>query len=150
MLTVRTLLALSLLISIIIFPKSGMAQNEAYCRDVLNELEWTLVEPNSFSNLRSERSGSALHGIACSEEEITSWFESHNWTLLRRSIGDGGFNGFGETRHRRDKALVFCLPKSFLLRLITANCAAQASIVFHEGRVTQVCKHPARDAVMRP
>ncbi|MEM8801985.1 MAG: hypothetical protein AAGF55_05580 [Pseudomonadota bacterium] len=115
-----------------------MAQSEVDCRDVLSELEWTLVEPASFPNLRSERSGAALHGITCSEEEIISWFENHNWILLRRPTGDGGFYGVGESSHRFDKALVFCLPRSLLLRLIGADCAGQASIIFFEGRVTQV------------
>lgn len=138
MLAVGTVLALTLFVSITVSSKSVMAQNEAECRDVLSELDWTLAEPGSFSHLRSERAGSALHGIACSEEEIFSWFEGHGWTLLRRPIGDGGFYGFGEDSYRLDRSLVFCLPRSFLLRLIGAECAGQASIAFYEGRVTQI------------
>lgn len=138
MLTARTVLALSFFVSIIIFPKMAMAQDEADCRDVLSELEWTLVEPDSFPNLRSERSGAALHGIACTEEEIISWFEKHNWTLKRKAIGDGGFAGGGDSSYRFGSALMFCLPRSFVFRLIGADCAARASVIFYEGEVVQV------------
>lgn len=121
----------------------SFAEEEPTCKEVLATLDWTLETPGLFSELRSEKAGQSLHGVICTDKEVTDWFEGHGWTFVEMTRADGGFYG-ASPKFRKDTNLIFCLPNRPLVQFLRGRCRGHASVVFYEGQITQMVSGPTK------
>ncbi|WP_066607856.1 hypothetical protein [Celeribacter halophilus] len=127
---------------LLIGPVISLAAEPTPCADTLSELSWALEDTEQYIHLNSDRSGDALHGVGCKEDEVIDWFERHSWSLLRRVSVDGPSFGTGADSYRADRGLVFCLPRKFPFRWRTNGCVAQISVLLFEGKITHLIAGP--------
>ena len=113
------------------------------CTETLSELSWTLREGGAYSELNSDQSGKALHGLQCSEAQIVAWFEENSWVHLKTVSPSGESFGSGARRYKADRGLVFCLPRRFPFKWLTNGCFAQASVSLFDGKITNLTAGPS-------
>ncbi|WP_380052071.1 hypothetical protein ACFE33_08045 [Falsihalocynthiibacter sp. SS001] len=129
---------------LLVFITPVQADEETRCQSALNALTSLLVSDDNYHRLRSEDEGNSLHGVRCREQEITAWFEENEWTTLRSFDVEAVRNGAAPADVRMNRGLVFCRPQPFLLRWSKGGCSAQASVLLHDGVITQVYSGPTK------
>ena len=108
------------------------------CQETLGALRWTLIEPDSFSQLASDHAGEALLDKVCDAEFIKTWFSTAGWRFLGEDTSAPVKLGPTNNPYWQDRALAFCLPREWPWRWMSNPCSATVGISLFKGRITDV------------
>ena len=123
-------------------PDISDAAEQGLCDTSLSNLSWTLQQDGQYGHLNSDRSGKELHGVSCREADIIDWFQANGWEHRTSVSPQGALFGHGLESYPADRGLVFCLPRSFLLRWRTNGCLAQVGVLLFQGKITRLTAGP--------
>lgn len=141
-----------LLILVLAFPASAIADNHETCIEVLNAPPFvdmlTRNDRNDFDKLSPLKSGRALLGLECSVDELTKFFESAGWEFLdyrtRRRPGGPLRSGSGLPDYYVDATAEYCFKQPTLFGMFDYRCRPMASILFYKGRISNLLVHVSK------